>query len=156
MGKASRRKMNKHTQGVLARAADVVQSISGSPKIRLRSNLPQEDKISNALSTLLMDEVPEGAPLAEYKTVLDLIVIAWNISLQDADKHSSAIQKMITDIGMKDATLNSEFQAHFRNLIIKKQAFFPHDNRAIIAWDVWFEGDKIRISASALVPPGNV
>lgn len=155
MGKASRRKMNKHTQDVLARATEVIQSIPGLPKIRVRSDLPQEEKISNALSTILTAEVPEGAPLADYKTALDIIVIAWNISLLDADQHSSAIQKLITDIGMKDFTVNAEFQAHIKNLIIKKQLLFPHDNRVIVAWDVLFEGGNIRISASAVVPPGN-
>lgn len=156
MGKASRRKIDQRSQGVLAMAKGVIQSISGSPKIRVRSNLPQEEKISNALSTLLMAEVPEGAPLADYKTVLDIIVIAWNISLMDANQQPSAIQNLITDVVTADTVTNTEFQAHIRHLIIKKQILFSHDNRAIIAWDVWFAGDKIRVSASALVPPANV
>lgn len=65
MGKASRLKARQRSAGILKRATDVLRDVVDTKEIRVRSDLPQEDKISHALIVLLNSEVPEDSPLAE-------------------------------------------------------------------------------------------
>lgn len=132
---------------------DAIQAIADVQEIRVRSNLPQEEKISNALIVLLKSEVADGSALAEYKAALDFIVIAWNLSLPTADGQSGMSQIFSGMIEGWDATARREALAYIENLIGKKQALFPRDKRVIVSWEVWFEGGNIRVSAAALVPP---
>jgi hypothetical protein len=114
--------------------------------------LPQEEKISHALSVLLEAEVPEGSPLAEYKAALDFIVIGWGISLLDADKRFEALQDFAATIAGTDDAIRREALGHIERLIARKQALFPHDKRTIVSWDAGFHGDSVRVSAAALAP----
>lgn len=125
----------------LAVAAQALQAASG---MAVKTDLPQEQKISNALSVLLHDEVGGDAPLSDYQKALNSIVLAWNISLLD-------------DVGQGIAmkTLAKELAAiklrKIEELIEKKQALFPYDKRKVVVWDVWEEErDMIRVRAAAL------
>jgi hypothetical protein len=112
--------------------------------------LPQEEKISHALSALLVAEVPEGSPLVEYKAALNFIVVAWNICLLDAERQSDAIHGFTTAIAGSNDAIGQAARGHIERLIARKQESFPLDDRTIVSWDVWFQGNSIRVSAAAL------
>jgi valyl-tRNA synthetase len=156
MGKASRRKSEKKettatSQKVLDNALNAIQTIAGNKTINIRRNLPQAEKISNALSELLGYEVSKDAPLEEYKTALAFIVIAWNISLLNTHEQSAAIEKVIKSSGTADTSILSNVRIHLKRIIALKQALFPHDKRLVVSSDVRFEGNSFGVTAAALV-----
>ncbi len=156
MGKASRRKSEKKettapSQEVLDNALNVMQTIAGNTKINIRRNLPQAEKISNALSEILGYEVSKDAPLEEYKAALGLIVIAWNISLLSTSEQSAAIQKVIDSSGTADTSILRNVRIHLKRIIALKQALFPHDKRLVVSSDVRFEGNSFGVTAAALI-----
>ena len=75
MGKASRRKSAVAVQRVLDTARNAIQTVAGAKEFCVRADLPQEEKISHALSALLETEGAEGSSLAEYRAALAFIVI---------------------------------------------------------------------------------
>ena len=152
MGKASRRKVNAARQGVLDRARVVIQTAAGAREIRVRSDLPQEEKISHALSALLESEVSDGSPLEEYRAALDFIVMAWNISLMEADNRYKALQEVAAAINCSDESIRREALSHIERLMSRKQALFPDDRRHVVSWEVRFQGAQVRVSAAALAP----
>src|ERR1035441_10039603 len=100
MGKASRRKASNRSLDLLGRAMNVIQKATGTKEFRVRNNeLPQEEKISNALATLLQAAVQEGSPLDEYRAALDFIVLAWNISLMNDNDRSEALELVAAKYG---------------------------------------------------------
>lgn len=152
MGKASRRKASNRSLDLLGRAMNVIQKTTGEKEILVRNNeLPQEEKISNALVTLLQTQVQEGSPLDEYQAALDFIVLAWNISLLDDNGRSEALELFAAKIRSHDEArgiLNL-----VEGLIIRKQAIFPDDKRHVVSWEAQWRGDSLHVSAVALLPP---
>ncbi len=156
MGKASRRKSEKKetttpSQEVLDNALNAVQTIAGNMKINIRRDLPQAEKISNALSELLGYEVSKNAPLEEYKAALAFIVMAWNISLLNPSEQSAAIQKVVDSCGTADSSILRNVRIHLKRMIALKQALFPHDKRLVVSSDVRFEGNSFGVTAAALI-----
>lgn len=147
MGIARRRRANPRFEAQSAR--DAVQKMAGAAEIRVRTDLPQEKKISNALHVLVNSEVPSGSSLAAYQAALSYIAVAWNISLLPADQRSDTIQKLIASVAGLDDTTRREAIGNVERLIAKKQDLFPHDRRTIVSWDVRLQGKHLHISAAA-------
>jgi len=154
MGKASRRKLDKRAHGVLNSATKVRPTVSSARELRIRRDPPQEEKISNALVTLLEDEVPEGSPVESYKVALGFIAICWNISLLGTPKErSDAILAVIGPNDGADAVIRRELISQMERLIANKHKRFPHDRRAVVSWDITFDEDTMRITAAAALSP---
>ena len=151
MGKTSKTGMK--NPKLMEQAKKVVQKIAGTTEVQFHPELPQEEKISHALQTLLKIEVPEGSSLSDYRTALDLIVIAWNISLQPLENQAKLRQDAVEMFAKADTAMQREALAHMGRLIISKQVFFPDDKRLVVSWEVRFNGPKVHVSAAALVPP---
>lgn len=156
MGKASRRKTHGRLQSLWAKARATVQTEVAAGDIRLLENvLPQEQKISNALAALLTSEVPEGSPLNEYQAALGLIVIAWNISIQDAS--ADMLNDLEAASGLGTPTQKQEILGLIDSLIAKKKAMFPNDKRTVVAADVQFIGrSRLHVTGIASLSPGRL
>ena len=152
MGKASRKKTGFPSQGVLERGKNAIQTAFGPKEFRVRTDLPQQEKISNALSVLLKSEVARGSPLVEYRAALSFIIIAWNISLLPADGRAKAINEVIAAIDGKDEAIPGEAIGHINRLIARKHDLFPNDQRFIVSWDVRFKRDTVHITAATFAP----
>jgi hypothetical protein len=156
MGKASRRKSEKKettapTQEVLDNALSAIQAIAGNKTINIHRDLPQAEKISNALSELLGYEVSKDASLEEYKDALAFIVMAWNISLLNTSEQSTAIQKAVDSCGTADSSILRNLRIHLKRMISLKKSLFPHDKRLIVSSAVRFEGSSFGVTAAALI-----
>ena len=153
MGKTSTAGMK--NPKVMAQAKDAIQRITGTTEVQFCHDLPQEEKISHALQTLLNIETPEGSSLWTYRSTLDLIVVAWNISLQPAEDQPKLIQEIVGKIAGPNTALQREGLAHLGRMIISKQVFFPDDKRLVVSWEVKSNGPKMSVSAAALMPPSD-
>jgi hypothetical protein len=122
----------------------------GKSDVPVRTNLPQEQKISNALTTLLQLEIFHDAPLAEYQAALSLIAIAWNISILPSQAREEALQHIVQEMAGSDEVLGRAARQHIANLMDKKETLFPHDRRCVVSWDVRFLGGNLRVTAGAL------
>ena len=145
-----RRSNEPRLRGGMKRVRNDVQKMMGETKITVHTDLPQEEKISNALNVLLRSEVPEGAPLAAYKSVLGFIAMAWNISLLPGHQRSAVIQEFIASLPGLDDAMQREAIGYVEMLIARKEELFPHDQRTIVSYDVRFQGKNLHISAAAL------
>jgi hypothetical protein len=146
----ARRKNDTRLRGGMKRVRNDAQKLVGDVKIHVRTDLPQEEKISNALHVLLRSEVPEGAPLAAYESVLGFIAMAWNISLLPGHQRSAVIQKFVASLSGLDDAMRREAIGYVEMLVARKEETFPHDQRTVVSYDVRFQGKNLHISAAAL------
>ena len=153
MGKASRRKASTRAQGIPNSAGNLVRTAGGPEPTIVRRVLPQEGKISHALLQLLEAEVADDSPVEEFQAALHFIIIAWNISLLDADKRATALQTWATGIKGVGDDKRREILADVEKLIARKEALFPDDQRYVVSGEIRLQGNKLRITASALTPP---
>lgn len=154
MGKASRRKAHGRVKSLWAKTRAI--NPTGAEDIRLLENvLPQEEKISQALAALLTSEVPEGSPLNEYQAALGLIVIAWNISIQD--ESADMLNQLEAASGIGTPTQNQEILGLIDSLIAKKKAMFPHDKRVIFSAQVESIGrGRLHVTGMASASPARL
>ena len=153
MGRASRRKAASRSHGVLDEARNITERVGGPEETIARSDLPQKEKISLALSELLQEEVAEDSPLEEYRAALSVIVTAWNLSLLDADRRSEALKDFTRIRKGEDGAVVREALSHVERLIAKKEALFPDDKRYVVSGTVRFQGNDLRVRAAALAEP---
>jgi hypothetical protein len=153
MGSARRKMTSPSRSGVLSKTRKAVQRLTGASNIEIRTDLPQEEKISNALVVLLDAEVGKGVRLAEYRMALNLIAFAWNVSLLPASEQPEAIQKLFTLSPRCDDAQEREAIAHVERLIARKLELFPNDKRWIVSCEANFRRDCLHITAAALYPP---
>jgi hypothetical protein len=132
------------------RTKKAAQMLTGIP-VEIRRNLPQQEKISNALAVMLDDEIDEAAPLDEYRTALAVVVLAWNISLLPASVRADSVQTLLAAMDGGDA-FRREFQGRIERLAAKKQDLFPHDRRFVVSHEVEYRKGCLHITAAAFTP----
>lgn len=123
-----------------------------------RTALPQEEKISLPLQTLLKMEVTEDAGLDNIQRALGLIVQAWNISLQVEAKHADLMEECVAGlVGTGGDDLRQEGIRVLKMLIMRKQIFYPDDKRHVAYAEVTRRQSRLYISAASLsAPDGNL
>jgi hypothetical protein len=149
MGKASRRKVANQRAGFRQAAIQRVQGLGIRTNVVGPSDNQKAGKISQALVSMMEDEIPDDAPLEEYRSCLDFVVIAWNLSLVGPQQMADAIGKIVAGFN-RDAI--QEFTQLIQHLIDKKLLIFPNDRRFIVSHEVFEENNSFRISAAALSP----
>jgi hypothetical protein len=155
MGSARRKMSDTRLPTRLNKTKKAIQKLTGATDVQIRTDLPQEEKISNALAVLLYSEVLEGSQLAEYRAALAFIAFAWNVSLLPAHQRAQEIQKLAALPLDCDAARRRDAAAHVERLIAKKMDLFPHDQRMIVSCEARFQGDRLHITAAALSSPAN-
>ncbi len=150
MGAARRRKSTIQFGAQSKRARNAVRKSAGATEIHVRTNLPQEQKISNALHVLVSSEVPAGLPVAGYQTAISHIATAWNISLLPAAQQSNAVRQLVASVPGLDEAKRRDVIDNLERLIAKKQDLFPDDRRTIVSWDARLQEDHLHISAAAI------
>ena len=139
----------------MKRVQKTIRGMAGAAGLEVRTDLPQQEKISNALAILLDSEVGEGSTLLEYRAALNFIVIAWNVSLMPADRQAEEIPKLFAFPPGCDDRVKRDAVAQIERLIAKKQDLFPHDKRFVVSWEVRFQGDNFHVTAAAVSVPGS-
>ncbi len=150
MGAARRRKSTLQFDAHAKRAEKAVRKSVGATEIHVRTNLPQEKKISNALRVLVSSEVPAGLSLAVYQTAISHIAAAWNISLLPAAQQPNAVRQLVLSVPGLDEAKRRDVIQNLERLIAKKQNLFPDDCRTIVSWDARLQEDRLHISAAAI------
>jgi hypothetical protein len=150
MGTARKKKSTSKFDAQPALKKNTDKKFPGATEIYVRTNLPQEKKISNALHVLVNSELPSGSSLAAYQTAISHIAVAWNISLLPAAQQSDALQRLIASVPGLDEAKRREVTRNVERLIAKKQDLFPHDRRTILSWDVRLQENRLHISAAAI------
>lgn len=121
----------------------------GDAKFRIANDVPEAEKLSVALMTLLNSEVPEGEELDVYRGALLHIAAAWNISLLSGTKRQEALRHAVTSLCGLDAAAMLETRELIERLMRKKERLFPNDRRTIVSWDARFQGGCLHISAAS-------
>ena len=150
MGAARRKKSTIQFDAQSKRARDAVRKSAGATEIDVRTNLPREQKISNALHVLVSSEVPAGSSLAVYQTAISYIAAAWNISLLPAAQQSNAVRQLVASVPGLNEAKRRDVIHDLNRLIAKKQDLFPDDRRTVVSWDARLQEDHLHISAAAI------
>ena len=152
MGKASRRKAEKHSPQLTQMLNRAVKKLGVDKSTKIRTDLPQHEKISHPLSILLKAEIREDSTLTEYKNALNFIVAAWNISQFEIEERPKAINEIVNSLHPKNKSIQSDMTNYLETLVKKRLTLFPNDERVIVDCDVGFEGNSFRLSAVAFSP----
>jgi hypothetical protein len=123
---------------------------AGEANFRVSTNIPDAEKLSTALMTMLESEVPEGEELDVYRGALLHIAVAWNISLLSGAKRQEALMHAVSSLSGLDAAAALEKRELIERLMCKKEKLFPNDLRAIVSWDARIHGGCLQISAASL------
>jgi hypothetical protein len=126
---------------------NILQEMGGNKNILVRENLRQEQKISHALMTMLSATAPEESSLAELKTALDLICLAWNISLMDDHEQPETLQGVGVRLAKDDETSRAVLLGHIQKIIDRKRVLFPDDKRTVMSWQLDLRDGYLNISA---------
>lgn len=153
MGKASRRKAPARLKAM----RDVLQARLDErgigARLLVRSDLPDEQKISNALSKILASEVEGRISLEEYRHHANAIVLAWNLTLLPPEEQAATLTKLEAFAAAGSGGSGKDAVALVKRLMQKKLATFPDDRRYIVSHDVQFVGDSVHVTAAALSAP---
>lgn len=154
MSKSSKKNKEITNRQFISKAAAEVQKIAGGAKVQFGQALPQKEKISNALQTLLKMETSEDWPLAELQSALVMVVSAWNISQEAVEKHEEMIQNVV-DNGMAGADVDAQAAVlrMLKKVIITKNILYPDDKRFVVSYEVKRQHSRLFVSAAALRPP---
>jgi hypothetical protein len=153
MGKASRRKTAGQSKALLNVTQSRLKALGVNPAVVIRSDLPQEQKISNAIGKILDSEIGEETSLDEYRHRARAIVLAWNVSLLPEEDQANTLKSLGDFVEKTNPFGASAAQAELLRLIEKKQAMFPDDKRFIVSHDVQFIGSKVHVTAAAVTAP---
>jgi hypothetical protein len=153
VGKASRRKTAGKPEALLDVTQSRLKALGVDAAVVIRSDLPQEQKISNAISKILDSEIAGKASQDEYRIRVNAIVFAWNISLLPPESQATTLKSLGQFVEKKDPLGVAAAQAELLRLIEKKQAMFPGDKRFIVSHDVQFVGTKVHVTAAAVSAP---
>lgn len=153
MGKASRRKTAERSKALLNVTQSRLKALGVNPAVVIRSDLPQAQKISNAIGKILDSEIEPGLPLDEYRHRVNAIVFAWNVSLLSQDKQANTLKSLGDFVKKTNPSGAPAAQAELLRLVEKKLAMFPDDKRYIVSHDVQFVGKKVHVTAAAVSAP---
>ncbi len=130
------------------------RKVTGGAVVQIQTNLHAEGKISDALQKLLAIEGSPDMSLNQLQKMLGLIVIGWNISLQDAEKRQDLVQQFIADnfAGLSDAA-QSDVEYLIKKIIVTKDVLFPDDKRYVVSYDVHRLRAGLAVTAAALWLP---
>jgi hypothetical protein len=153
MGKASRKK-REFRESSAPRLPDYLANLAETTDLKVRTNLPDEQKISSRLLSLLNIMVPEESPLDVQKNALGLVVIAWNLSGYEEAERETMLDELIGDF-FKEAVKAGEtktIKTMLKLLIDRKLEMFPLDKRTVVSWKISFKGKKLFVTAAAINP----
>jgi hypothetical protein len=150
MGKASRRKTVVRTRELLNSTQSRLKALGVKQPMVIRSDLPQEQKISNGICKILDSEVGENKSLDEYRHWVNAIVLAWNISLLPLKEQANTLKNLGDFVKEADPGGEEAAQAELLRLIEKKRVMFPDDARFIVSYDVQIVGNRVHVTAAAI------
>jgi hypothetical protein len=108
----------------------------------VKQALPVENKLSEAIQLLaqpLLDSARDGA---DYRLILVIATLCWNLSLMPKDKRPSLI-KDILDKAVKPGESPREAEQIVEFLLSRKETLFPDDKRVILDHTFVGEGREI-------------
>ncbi len=134
MGRASRRKRGRREIGGL----DLPRNIPAS--IRRRTTIRKSDgrsKVSEALTDLVRPFEEEDMGIENYRGLVGIGAIAWNLSLLQ-DPKLDHVARLLED---QDDDYRAWFEAFVSDLVARKLELFPKDHRFIVGWEVSLRPD---------------
>lgn len=134
MGKASRRKRERRaeTHGVLEQ---VSTKMGGRVRVAPTGSRP---KISGSLSELIRPYVDDDIGIDQYRTVVTIGALAWNLSARPELGSSDRVEHLLEDA---EISSGGDFRGFIEELKIRKARLFPEDQRFIVHTDVREQAD---------------
>lgn len=137
------------------KTVDSIQKLAGD-EVQVRTGPSQAGKISEALQTLLAMESEDDWPLVDLQSALALVVLAWNISLHDAEMRAEMIQQLIREkLSQVNPDILPDLIVNLKRMIVIKEALFPDDRRMVVSYEVRRNRSGMSVSAAALRPPAD-
>jgi hypothetical protein len=135
MGKASKRKRGRRLGEPLELPRNVPDSLRGRDHRLVRN--PAGAKISESLADLIRPFTTGQTDLEEFRTLVGLGAIAWNLANLSAGSPREALQ-LLNDESIRERQF---FEGFVSQLILRKRELFPRDRRIVAGWDVALRPD---------------
>jgi len=144
MGKASRRKRERRLGKPLAVPRNVPASLPGPGHRILRNH--GRAKISESLIDLIRPFSTDGADLEQFRGLVAIGAIAWNLAIMDDESLDEALQ-LFADESIHDREF---FESLVTSLVLRKRQLFPDDRRIVAGWEVTPQPDgRFFVTAAA-------
>ncbi len=144
MGRASRRKGKRRGRGGLELPSNVPASIRNLGRVR-RSD--PSSKVSEALAELVRPFVEEGMSFEDFRGLVGIGAVAWNISLLDGP----ILDRIADLLKDQDDDYRAWFEAFVSDLVDRTVSLFPRDDRFLAGWDVSLRPDGSYFLTAAAV-----
>lgn len=143
MGRASRKKRLRRTLQGLQPPTNLPPELRHAELRRTRGR----PKISQSLTDLALPFLIPGMDAEDYRRLIAITAIAWNLSLEEDGSPAKALE-LVEDMG---AAERREFEALLKELIARKRKLFPKDHRLVAGWEVVVRPDgSFLLTAAAM------
>ena len=110
---------------------------------------PKEDlRLSERLLDLIAPYRANDLTRERYEELIESAATAWNLSLLPELERSEALGKALRSAKIRDA---ESVVGLIMKLVRRKEALFPDDDRAIVAWEVSETGDQYGLTVMSAV-----
>lgn len=141
MGKASRRKRERKAYG----GSKVPLQALPPPLASTARDDP--GKISEKLGALVLPLAPPTITLEEYRSLIALGAVAWNLSILGSGYLKEAMEQL--DSASRED--REHLEEAIAGLVQRKQDLFADDQRVIVHWEVTLRPDgRFHLTAAAL------
>ena len=93
----------------------------------------EQDKISAALLDLIDPYVDSSVDLDDFKSIVGVAALAWNLSHLSKSEQVRQMRKMYQDPEIREPELLIEV---LQDLMARKSELFPDDSRLVVGWQV--------------------
>jgi hypothetical protein len=151
MGRASREKRLRRQQITAAQQvlAERVQQARPGEKCKVVQRRAGR-KVSETLLEVAEPWVDQVDTNDQRKKVISMVALAWNRSLLPDSEHGTGKGAEIA------AQLGPSGMEILNEMIARKRALFPDETRAIVAFEVAGDGDKMRLNVVASLSPEEI
>jgi len=128
----------------LDRFAESLNRESEQPVVIHRN--PASKKISDALVTLIRPWLGGEESLDEYRALVEIGEIAWNLALLDPQERNEELASAVKKVASPDADI---FRQVLEGMVARKYELFPQDRRLVVGVEVTARGDRFHIMAAS-------
>ncbi len=103
-------------------------------------------KLSEAILEFAEPLMDKCETVVQQKRLIDLAILAWNISYLPKDQQEQEKEKIIKNLWRGDSEAQSFMKAMFDCLLERKEKYFAHEKRVIINYDVSELSDRLNLT----------
>ena len=122
---------------------------TGNYRAARASRRPKQDlRLSERLVDLIAPYRAGDLTRERYEALIGAAATAWNLSISPEPERLEALKQALRDAKTSDVQAHSDL---ILELMRRKEALFPDDDRTIVHWEVSESGEQYHLSVMSAV-----